>query len=802
MHRLCYCKIIIILLFNVSIFAQNRGGIIDGAIIDSKTKAGIEFANITIHNSKDSAIITGSVSGKGGEFIIANIPEGKFYAKITLIGYNKKIIPNIVFRKDQKELSLGKIKLDESVILLNESEVIGKRQDMEFHNDKKVINVKQDISSVGHTALEVLKNQPSVQSDASGDITLRGSSNFTVLVDGKPSPLQGSDALRQIPSNIIDNIELITNPSAKYDAEGAVGIINIVTKKNIESFLSGAANIGTGTDSRKNGDINLSYKDNGYTLNAGIDYRNQPFNSNQNIDREIFNNSESVFLHNSGEYKSKREISNLRLGIEYNFDNLNNASINSSIGKMKINFNNDDKIHDFHSSTDIYSYIHHTLLVTPKYNTTALNLSHKFVPNVSEITAEALYSYAKVPNAQSSNDYFSDYTFTSRSPQPIEQTINDNSSTDRYRFKVNYTQKSNGKIIFESGVQANIFYKNSDVRNNIFDWDENIWETTIESTNKMNLRNNVYAGFAQYSDMLFNCEYQIGFRAELTDRILDQLTLNQKYVYNKLDFFPSLSFSKKFGEINNLQFSYSRRINRPNDIMLNPYKMYQDTYSSWSGNPDLKPETIDSYEINFQTTPAGLFFSIQTYLRSMNNSFYQTTTVENNQRLHIMIGNYGNTTNSGVELSCNLSLPGVFQISPSVNLFNSRQSNKVNEIETKRDLFSWSTRLNLSSNLSETTPVQISINYTGKRYNQQIETKPQWTFSGGIRQSLFDKRLTISLQAQNLIKMTYENINRNQEFIEYSKANLEKNILTFSLSYNFNNFLKPKNIPDVEINTN
>jgi len=213
-------------------------GIIKGIIVDSSDGGYLPFATAALYRAKDSALAGGASTGTNGEFIISKASAGKYYLKISYMGYQNKFISNITIAPERSEVNAGLIKLAKKSVLIGAVQVNAERAAEEYHLDKKVINVSRNLSATGGTAVDALMNQPSIQTDANGNISLRGNSNFSVLVDGKPSPLSGTDALKQIPANIIENIELITNPSA----EGTAGIINIVTKKIDFSATSGIAN--------------------------------------------------------------------------------------------------------------------------------------------------------------------------------------------------------------------------------------------------------------------------------------------------------------------------------------------------------------------------------------------------------------------------------------------------------------------------------------------------------------------------------------------------------------------------------
>jgi outer membrane cobalamin receptor len=801
MKSLIYHLLVFTIIFYFSSYAQNANHIIKGNIFDSKSDVGIEFANISLYKSTDSTILTGSASGKNGEFIIHNVPPGKYYMKINFIGYKTKIVQNISLAANQKEVTLGKIKMEESTILLNETEVVGKRQLEEYRLDKKIINISQDISSVGGNALEAMQKLPSVRTDAKGDIIIRGSSNYTVLVDGRPSVLSGSDALRQIPANIIDNIELITNPSAKYDAEGTGGIINIITKKKFESYLSSVANLEIGSKSRRNADLSINHKGDDFLFTAGADYRKQPNCDTRDFNRETYGSTESEFNSSFVRNERIRETYNIRLGLDYNLDAKNSLSLNALMGYTKLDYSQRFQVHKYSSLSDVYSYVQDNIFTDSRYYNAALNYLYKFSCD-NELTAEILYLNVGLPLNDANYDFISNSDFTYRSPEPIKRYFDDKSGRDRIRFKTNYSHKINSTSNFEAGLQTNLLYKHMDVVNKVFNWENNIWEVTSDITNKMNFRENVYSAFVTYSSRFYDFDYQMGLRAEFTDRLLDQKTMNQKYDYKKLHLFPSLHVSKKISASQSLSLSYSRRITRPNDTWLNPYITYSDSYVVNYGNPYLKPETTDSYELNYQTSINGLFLSIETYLKSSNNSIYQFFKVDQQNRLTITNDNYKTITNSGIEISSNFTLLNKLQLSPSINLYNCSRNGNSSDLQNNGDNFSWSAKTRFDLLLSNNTIFVFLANYNAKQFFQQAEMKPVWSFLTGVQQSLFDKKLVLTLKAENLFKYTQDISLKNIKFSLFDTQTFEKNIISLSASFNFNNFKKSKSEPNIDINPN
>ena len=214
------------------------GGKMSGVVLDSVNSLAVEFANIALYSATDSTLVTGAITNEIGEFALTHIPEGEYYLIVYFIGYESKIVKNIEVQQKDRRIDLGNIYLNNSAIYLAEAEIVAQRSMTEYKLDRKIINVSKDISNTGASAAQVLEKSPSVRVDIEGNVLLRGSSNFTVFIDGKPSVLDGNEALQQIPANTIENIEIITNPSVKYDPDGTAGIINIVLKKKYSGFCS------------------------------------------------------------------------------------------------------------------------------------------------------------------------------------------------------------------------------------------------------------------------------------------------------------------------------------------------------------------------------------------------------------------------------------------------------------------------------------------------------------------------------------------------------------------------------------
>ena len=775
--------------------APPTGKIIKGVLVDSSSVTALPSANITLHNNSDSSFVTGISSGTDGKFIIDNISDGNYYLKISFVGYNTRYVPGINLTKDKQQLDLGKIMLSKQTYQLDQAEVIGEKVSEELHLDKKVINVSQDLNAQGGTALDVLQNQPSVRVDPDGTVYLRGSSNFSIQVNGKPYPLQGSDALKQISATSIENIELITNPSSRYDAEGSAGIININLKVQKDYSLSGIMNLNSGTGDKYDGDFSFNYNVNGLNLTSGFDYRDNTFTNNQDIHRNSFYNDLTSFNRSDLDIRNKRKQYSFRGGADYTIDPKNVLGLSFSMGAVDMGMNIDTRITSQQLNATGYSLIQSHMDIPVKYLNSIFTYQYKIIPDVNDLNFELTYNYVTVTNEQKTIENGTNNDFSI-----LDQFINgtlftNDSKRNEGRSKLNYKHKLGENSAFESGVQTNFSYRNFDLTNRYYDKNLNDYILDNNLTNSFNLRNNVYAGFVSFNSEIEGFSYMLGLRGEFMDRYLDQRTLTETYEFNKMDYFPSVNVSRKIDD-HQIQLSYSRRINRPNENMLNPFPFYSDPNIKISGIPELMPEYIDAFELNYQKMYGSVYVSAQTYYRKSKDSFEQTFSIDTTGRLNIKFDNYGNSDIYGAEISTSFSIAQIFKFDPSINLSQTHLNGLIDGYSVEKDFFDWSARLNTTINFSADAKFQVSANYM-KFIDAQSESDPFMMISASFRKEFFEKAMSLTLQARNLFKasdMKFNTVGSNFNGTAFIRP--EAPVFTLMFSYNFNNFKRTQKPTD------
>lgn len=768
---------------------------ISGVVIDSASTTTLPFANITLHNKVDSSFVTGVSSGTDGTFSLNNISDGNYYLKVSFVGYNTKFVPDINISNNKQKFNLGKISLSKTAYEISGAEVVGDKVSEELHLDKKVINVSQNLNAQGGTALDVLENQPSVRVDPDGTVYLRGSTNFSVLVNGKPYPLQGSDALKQIAANNIENIELITNPSSRYDAEGSAGIININLKVQKDLALSGILNLNSGTGDKYNGDFSFNYNVNGLNLTGGVDYRDNINTNNQEISRYSVISNQDYFNNILANLRNKRRQYSGRIGLDYTIDKQNNLGFTLGAGAVDVGFSLNSRVLNRISQDNKYSIVNSSQDVPVKYLNSNFNYQYKINPDVNDLYLEMTYNFVDLKNDQTTIENLANDNYTSLYDMLSNSIFTNASKRNEGRSKLNYKQKFSESTNFETGLQANLSYRNFDIVNKIYDTNSQSYLIDENLTNKFNLRNNVYSGFVSFNSEVAGFSYMLGLRGEYMDRFLDQKTLADAYKFEKMDYFPSVNVSRKIDD-HQLQLSYSRRINRPNENMLNPFAFYSDPNITISGNPKLLPEYIDAFELNYQKMYGSVFVSAQTYYRKSKDSFSQTFSVDSTGKLNIKFDNYGNSDVYGAELSSSFSVFQIIKLDPSLNLFQTKLNGRVNGLSVEKNYFNWSARLNATVNFSADTKLQLSGNYM-KFFDAQSESDPFMFISASLRQDLFDKAVSLTLQARNLFKASDIKINTlGSNFKANAYIRPEAPVISLMFTYNFNNFKRSQRTND------
>ena len=563
-----------------------------GQVLDDKGE-GLPYVSIAVFNSKDSNYVKGGATEPNGRFSL-QIPSGNYYAKISFLSFKNKTIDNIVI--SNKDVDLKKIGLTPSVNNLDEFEVVEEKRLMELDLDKRIFNVGKDITSQGADAAEILDNIPSVEVDVDGNVSLRGSGNVRVLINGKPSGMMGmttADVLKQMDATQIEKIEVITNPSARYDAEGEVGIINIILKRDRREGVNGSVNANFGYPNNYGGGFNVTFKQKHFNVftGYGVSFRNSPGLS---INQQEFTYPDTSFSYNSDSKTQRFSFNNnFRLGTEIFLNKYNSFTLSG-----KYSFGDGDNetnltYSDFDEFGEAVQTVHRDEIEDKDRN--SYDVSFNYRKTFKQKDRLLTFDVQKTQRTDNESSIITQ-TNTVIASENIEQRIFNDEGGDNWLFQMDYIHPiKKGKIEF--GLKHTNKKIDDDYAVEQFNDTINDWEYIPGFNNLVLYDENVSASYLMLGKKIKQFSFQFGVRAELTEVTTELVTTNELNKRNYLNFFPSVHFSYQLKKENSIQLGYSRRIRRPHHYWLLPFFSFTDSRSNVSGNPNINPEYTDSYEL-------------------------------------------------------------------------------------------------------------------------------------------------------------------------------------------------------------
>lgn len=790
--------------------AQNRTngngeepyGVITGVVLDESTNQSVEYANIVLFRAKDSTMVTGTITDGKGKFLLDKLSPGKYYMRIQFIGYEFLNISDLTISPRSADIKLGNIQLKPKSSALMGVEITSERALITNNLDKKVITVDKTMALGGGTATDVMENVPSVEVDSEGNVSLRGNSNITLLVDGKPASqagLSANDLLNQIPASAIESVEVITNPSVRYDPDGTSGIINIVLKKKTLQGFNGMVSANAGTGDKYNGSLVLNY-------------RHEKFNASLNFDGRQHRrerNSESIRTSDYGQFvnildqvsdgKMFHHMQNISAGFDYLIDTRNNLTL--SVAKRDMGFGNEGDLITRSITNDItdrlFNRSSESERVIDAWSYT-LSYKHLFPEKGREFTNDIIYN----DNTMNSDSWITQNDYDVNQPtEPTSTGKQWNISGNNHQMLTvqgNYVYPMATGSRIEAGYKASVHDMNMDYDYQNFIPSTNEWESQEELRNKYEYNEQIYAVYGIYANSWKKFRYQAGLRFEqaFTRSLvgLNNTKLNTQYS----SFYPSFHTQYDLAEKKELQLSYSRRVRRPSPRDMNPYVDYADSLNLRTGNPELKPEFTNSLELGLlQYFKAG---SLTTSL------FYRYTNdeVEDITTLYDSVGGQGITmtipyniskeTNYGLEVVGTLNPAKWMRVNGNVSFFRALMTEVPEYNIEGSDRFSWRARLNVSIMPWKDGSFQLIGNYRSPRRSVQEYDKEQYFADFAFRQDFLNKRLSVSLRLTDIFNSRqFDDITYGNGFTIDTRRTHESRILFIGLSYQFNNFKKKGN---------
>jgi len=772
--------------------ADPKGGTISGRVLDASSNKPMEYVNVAVFMASDSSLITGTISKPDGQFVIQKIAVGEYYLRLTFLGFDNLIIKKIVVSAAKLQNELGDLKMATNSAELSGVAIVAERKKVEYKIDKRVINVGQDLVAKGGTAVDVLENTPSVQVDQQGNVTLRGSSDFEVLVDGKPSVMNGSDLLKTVNAVSIKQIEVITNPSAKYEADGTSGIINIILNKEKLRGISGTTNISLGTADKYSGNGLINYRNKKVNVFAGIDIADSKHLGSLSMD-----NTSHLPAGNQNR-TAMTELTFIRKnligkgGIDYELNERNAISVAANYGKQ--DFKNQDQTtsnQHFEGSDSEYYFLSNKARVNkPTLSGMNLDYTHTFGENH---TLNVSNNYSSMDGSDETllAEFIADEVFKKAE---IYSSLQQKKVFNNYQYRLNADYKRPVKLgSFEAGFQYRYENRNDDYVFKNLDVASNEWIINKLYTYKLDYVNDIYSAYATYSDKIWGIGYLLGLRSEYFDRTLKFSNDSEPHTYHKFMFYPSVHLNKSMKDKHHFQLSYSRRINRPMPFLLDNTPKYMDPYNVSKGNPGLIPEFTDAFEFSYRTSYKKLSFNAQMYSRSTANGFKQQRTLqENGIMLHEFI-NADRLQSNGLELGMDLSLYKWWKLNASADSYYYTIDNQRAETKTSKKAFSIDTRLTSNFILKWGTRIQLVGDFSGPGIDLAGSFTGHYTVDIAVNQSLMNGKFNLGLSAKNIFESYREHYTASGEnYRNIYMVGYEGLVFMFTATYSFNNFEQKK----------
>ena len=782
---------------------------IKGFVIDIETDGPLEYATVSLFNSQDSTLVTGVITDMQGAFSLKTIP-GKYYIVVQFMGYQNKTI-NINVKNPREIISLGRIVMQPDSALLEEVEVVAERSTMSMTLDKRVFNVGKDVSSTAGNAIEVLDNIPSVNVDVDGNVSLRGDSGVQILVDGKVSGLAGvstQDALRSLQADMIERIEVVTNPSVRYDAEGTAGIINIVLKKDKRKGFNASVDVRGGFpvqwgekffkadfpfQSGIGASLNYRFKKFNVFANYNYNYRDDisdgytmtEYYTDNIYDPTIGNHYDAVQITEQFTYRNRnRQGHNLRGGFDYYFTD--NDILTFSAMMRQSDGHNTPAV-TYYDSFPYQGLNQYSLRTEDWYNSRPMmeyTLSYDKYFGSKDNSLKASLRYFTSDDTENSlitdSEFLTEEDLINNIPL---STINQSTKTAELHKNLQATVDfvhHYGLSVVELGGK----YTNQLINNNMLVMENE--DVLTDYTHDFDYNQQVAALYGSFGREMGRFSGQVGLRSEFTliDTYLKDTDKrnNQRY----LNLFPTGHLNYSITEVDQVQASYARRIRRPWYHQMAPFSSFNDDRNIRTGNPDLRPIFTDSYEISYLRFWDRGNINFTTYYRHSTDVIRHFTTVEGDVSIS-RPENFGISDDYGIELVGSLDIFKWWNINGSINFFKSNTVGDWNGRHYVTDSYNTIARLVSKFRLKKVCDIQITGRYMGPREEPLGYRDANYWCDFAASRDVFNRKGTISLNIRDVFgSRQHGGESWGDNFWQYSESAWSTTSVTLNFNYRIN----------------
>ncbi|AWW32470.1 TonB-dependent receptor [Echinicola strongylocentroti] len=780
---------------------------VKGSVIDQTTSNPLEYANVALYSLPDSTLVKGAVTNTDGSFELTKVDKGSYYLTISFLGYNEKTIEDITVRKSELT-ALPPVSLAPNEQLLNQVEVSGDRFTTMHKIDRQVFEANSFESSKGGTATDLLRNLPGLSTDASGNISVRGTTGFVVMINGKPIQTDPSVILSQLPANSIKNIEVVTAPSAKYDPEGKAGMINIITSKPVGEGTFVQINTKFGLPSiepydnkenpkRYGADFTINHRQGDWDLSVGGSYLRNDLAGRREGDVYTIIGDTTTYFPSYGERSFEEEMYSGRFTLGYTPNKSNQFSLGLYGGKRSKDRTADIIYYDNHAEMngeDIYQmqYYNENLRIRRSdFVIGSFDYEHTF-SNTSKVSSSFLYEYTMLGGPTTNQNLgYPDTDFVYQD----EYNTNDN-PLHGIRFQTDYTAAPWKIGTFEAGYQFRNLNHTGDFVYERKNNETGVWELVPDFSSNVDLTRQIHSGYGLLSGEKGKWSYSAGLRLEYMDRELDLRdkagTVDTTYTYDFVKPFPSASLQYQVNDELTLKAAYTKRVQRTTTFKMNPFPEREHSETLEQGDPTLLPEFIDLVELGVIKDFGDNSFYATAYYNDIKNLVNRVNTIYNDTILNRIYSNVGSGKSIGLESGIELNPTSWWKLFAGGNLYKYHIKGEFNNRPIDSSSWVYSINANTNFDISSSLSLQWSLNYLSDRVTAQGEDSRFFSPNLTVTKTFLDGRLSTTLQWLNmdmgLLDTNEQRITTWSENEFYTTTNYvyEVDMIMLNISYTFN----------------
>lgn len=751
----------------------------------------MEFVSVGLHSADDSTFTPTRSTDKNGSYVFGNIPSGNYYLEISLLGF--ETVKSDIFQLN-RNMNMGTIEIHVSAKTLGDVDIVEDKNTLVTSIDKKIYNVDKDLMSKSGSANDILQNIPSVTVDQDGVVSLRGSANVTILINGKPSPQMRNNSagtLLGIPASNIERIEIITNPSAKYKPDGTAGIINIVLKKDTDKGLNGTVIANGGNQMRYNASLLMNYNFGKLNLFGNYAFRQDAREYTLSDTRTINDLNSTTFFDQTSTSKYRPVSHTARIGFDYSFNKMNKAGISG-------NYFYTDFIRDEMTSTTLWDEQNNLL---NDYNRNRMDKEREYDKELST------YFYHKFKKEDHELNFEANFTdhfeeennhFTNQWRIPSLPTTFDNTLIRQYETAgdatIEYVYPISEDAEFEAGYEGEYIHQDFNFLSEYLNDGQHQWIKDTTKSNEFIFTQILHAVYVTYSNAIDDFGFMIGLRSEQALVTSELVTLDSLVQNNYFSLYPTLHLSYEVSDEKEWQLNYSNRVNRPEGDELNPFPEYDDPRYIEAGNPKIKPERIHSAELGFQLKNDKIVFVPSLYYHYTYDAFTEISYYINDSTLLTSYGNLDKEQSAGLELI----LSGKWKKKISYNLSGNVFYNQIDAsnlgFSENKSAFSCISKLAMNFTLTTSTFMQVNANFWSPRLTPQGRDLALFYINTGFRQEVFKKKGSITLTVSDLFNtMKWSSEIDTPELRQKFSGKRKSQIVYLGFTYHFGKVFKKGN---------